>query len=389
MSIKTNIFLLFLLLQTGCVSTPRQEQPVTPPVTATSSPVTVPTTPAPTPDPHPALSTNLKNDEKVLLFPTNARFDNKLQKWVIPVHGWVFEPEANSTWRKAMIKTFEKIIGVEKNTPEENIFKTRTRMFLVDNERAKNIVVAINGKQFAAPTTGANGHFQFNAQLQQTHCNQWLAVNVITRQHDQRHFSGQVQCVNTSGISVISDIDDTIKDSNVLDKKVLMKNTFLREFKPVAGMAKLYQHWATQGHNFHYVSSSPWQLYPFLQKFLLDKQFPMGSMHLKLVRLKDKSLFNLFNSPEEGKIPTITRLLKQYPERQFILVGDSGEKDPEIYAEIARRYPGRILQIFIRDIRKDGQRLASIFKGINDNKWFTFNDANEILTKPGLLTYNK
>jgi len=175
----------------------------------------------------------------------------------------------------------------------------------------------------------------------------------------------------------------------VLDKKTLMKNTFTREFKPVFGMAQVYQHWSGQGYNFHYVSASPWQLYPALQKFLNDRRFPAGSMHLKLVRLKDKSLFNLFDSPEEGKLPTITRLMSQYPQRRFILVGDSGEKDPEIYADIARRYPARVVRIFIRDIRQDLPRLRGIFRDLPQDIWYAFNDANEILNNPSLLAYHE
>jgi len=166
-----------------------------------------------------------------------------------------------------------------------------------------------------------------------------------------------------------------------------MKNTFLKEFTPVTDMSRLYGYWQKQGYRFHYVSASPWQLYPALQQFLTDQHFPLGSMHLKLVRLKDQSLLNLFDSPEEGKIPTITGLITRYPGRKFILVGDSGEKDPEIYAEIARRYPDRIVRIFIRDIRNDRQRLVEIFNELDKNRWFAFNDASEILAKPGLLVY--
>jgi len=333
-------------------------------------------------------NTNLKKDETVLLFPTNAHFDNGIQQWVIPVHGWVFEPEADSAWRTGMIKALESFIEVEEGTPEEKLFQARTRMFLVDNERSKNINISINGKSFSAPATGANGHFEFNAHIdKQESCNNWLNIKVIPHTNDTRNFSANVQCMKSSGISVISDIDDTIKISNVLDKKELMKNTFLKEFTPVTDMSRLYGYWQKQGYRFHYVSASPWQLYPALQQFLTDQHFPLGSMHLKLVRLKDQSLLNLFDSPEEGKIPTITSLITQYPDRKFILVGDSGEKDPEIYAEIARRYPDRIVRIFIRDIRNDRQRLEEIFNELDKNRWFAFTDASEILAKPGLLVY--
>ena len=178
---------------------------------------------------------------------------------------------------------------------------------------------------------------------------------------------------------MISDIDDTVKQSNVLDKKQLMKNTFLKEFTAVPGMANVYQHWQTQGAVFHYVSSSPWQLYPALADFFTRSGLPNGSMHLKLFRVKDSSFFNMFDSPEEGKIPTITKLLEAYPHRQFILVGDSGEKDPEIYATIAQRYPKQIKNIYIHDINNSQERLNAVFKDLKQIRWLAFKDAKQIL----------
>jgi phosphatidate phosphatase APP1 len=197
--------------------------------------------------------------------------------------------------------------------------------------------------------------------------------------------AGQVQCLQQQGISVISDIDDTIKDSNVLDKKILLKKTFLKEFSSIKGMAKIYQNWQQRGYQFHYVSSSPWQLYPVLSDFLDEQSFPRGSMHLKLIRVKDSSIFNLLATPEEGKIPTITHLLETYPQRRFILVGDSGEKDPDIYATIARQYPDRIIKIYIHNVTADKNRIAAIFKELPRKQWVVFNDANEILDQHVLL----
>lgn len=41
-------------------------------------------------------------------------------------------------------------------------------------------------------------------------------------------------------------------------------------------------------------------------------------------------------------------------------MGDSGERDPEIYAEIVRGHPGRITVIYIRSVDRRPQRLAAI-----------------------------
>lgn len=344
-------------------------------------------TPVEKPDAKTIPTTNLKTDERVLIFPTNAVLDQATGYWDLNIHGWVFEPERDSLWRNGLIKSLAVFLGVEEDTKEGNRFADRTAMFLVDNERNKNIVLSTGGQYFSAPTTGPNGHFEFNARflLGKDSCHDWMTLKVKTNNGDRRNMTGQVQCLAQKGISVISDIEDTIKDSNVLDKKELLKRTFLKEFKAVAGMSTLYQHWHQQGYRFHYVSSSPWQLYPVLSEFIDDQSFPRGSMHLKLVRLKDESIFNLVATPEEGKIPTITSLLNTYPQRRFILVGDSGEKDPDIYASIARKYPKRIIKIYIHNITGDRQRIEKIFTGLPRDQWIVFDNSNEILNQQALL----
>ena len=349
------------LLSTACVSSPKQSVPE---VKASD-----------------AALTNLKADETVLLFPTNARLDNKTQQWQVHVHGWVFEPEKDSSWRNGTIGALKLALDVESGTPEAKRFEQRVAMFLVDNKDEKHINVNVAGQVFPAPVTPGNGHFDFNVQIPEAthHCRDGFTLNVQTPASDARSFSGRSQCIQDNGISVISDIDDTVKQSNVLDKKQLMKNTFLKEFTAVPGMANVYKNWQSQGAAFHYVSSSPWQLYPALSEFFAHSGLPQGSMHLKLFRLKDSSFFNMFDSPEEGKIPTITKLLEAYPHRQFILVGDSGEKDPEIYATIAQRFPKQIKNIYIHDINNSQARLNAVFKDLKQIPWLGFKDAKQIL----------
>jgi len=363
-----------------------------PPVSAPASTETQPTEATIPANPKPAISTpatNLKTDENVLVFPTNAVFDNVSQRWKLNIHGWVFEPETDSLWRKGLISSLALFVGVDKKSDDGKRFKQRTAMFLVDNERSKNIVLSASGSHFTAPTTGTNGHFEFNASLPQgsSHCKNWLTLKVQTRDKDQRRFSGKVQCVQHTGISVISDIDDTIKNSNVLDKKKLLKKTFLKEFSAVKGMSTLYRHWNRLGYQFHYVSSSPWQLYPVLNGFIDTQSFPHGSMHLKLIRVKDSSIFNLLATPEEGKIPTITKLMEAYPKRRFILVGDSGEKDANIYATIAKKYSDRIIKIYIHNVTGDHDkaRIEAIFMSLPQKQWVVFTNTSEILSQHALL----
>ncbi|KAG0033348.1 hypothetical protein BGZ81_008682 [Podila clonocystis] len=165
--------------------------------------------------------------------------------------------------------------------------------------------------------------------------------------HETCH--GLVSLIEPQGISVISDIDDTIKETNVTaGARTILRNTFLKEMREVEGMSQTYQQWWNQGAAVHYVSNSPWQLIPSLLDFFHTHMFPPGSAHL---RLHDSVLKTYFMSPPgENKRRCIREILSDFPDRKFILVGDSGEIDMEIYTEMALAYPDQIFRIFIRDI---------------------------------------
>ena len=168
----------------------------------------------------------------------------------------------------------------------------------------------------------------------------------------------------------------------MLDRKALLRNTFCRPFKPVPGMAAVYRGWRDSvGAQFHYVTASPWQLYAPLAGFTRSNGFPAGTFHMKEVRVKDSSVLNLFQSPERYKLAAIEPLLRQFPNRQFVLVGDSGEKDPEAYGALARKYPGQVRHIFIRDLtgeNAEATRYRKAFAKIPDEVWQVFKEPLEI-----------
>lgn len=199
---------------------------------------------------------------------------------------------------------------------------------------------------------------------------------------DRRVFAGTIHCIGKKGISVISDIDDTIKISNVLNKKEMIRNTFLRPSRAVSNMAPLYRQWKRQGAVFHYVSGSPWQLYNPLVKFLKGHRFPRGTVNLKNFRIKERSLFSfIYGDQKKYKTQAIEGIMNDYPGRKFVLVGDSGESDPEIYIAIAKKYPWQVRAIFIRDAgnlkerRGELQRLVRELRGV---KWQFFENGSNL-----------
>jgi phosphatidate phosphatase APP1 len=117
-----------------------------------------------------------------------------------------------------------------------------------------------------------------------------------------------------------------------------------------------------------------------LTEFLQQEKFPAGSLHLRPIKLKDE-LFKEGSSSQDHKQKKIRELLKQFPKRRFILIGDSGEADPEIYAAVAKDYPDRIQTILIRDVTgetAEAPRYQKTFKSIPTDKWRIFITPEEI-----------
>jgi phosphatidate phosphatase APP1 len=104
-------------------------------------------------------------------------------------------------------------------------------------------------------------------------------------------------------------------------------------------------------------------------------------MHLKRFRLKDRSILSLLKDPRSTKPPIIQLLLDTWPLRRFVLIGDSGEADPEVYGQLSRDNPGRIASIYIRELRGYGRgepRYRSAFAGIDPDRWQLFTEPTSL-----------
>jgi phosphatidate phosphatase APP1 len=207
--------------------------------------------------------------------------------------------------------------------------------------------------------------------------------------NDSRAFIGTIHILSNSGVSVISDIDDTIKVTEVRDREALLLNTFCRPFQSVDGMAELYRAWQTNGAQFHYLSASPWQLYIPLAEFIGKAGFPAGTFHMKDFRVKDSTFLALLGDPEKFKLKLIRPLFEQFPQRTFILVGDSGEKDPEIYGQIAREFPKQVRAICIRDVTDESRtsdRYHRAFRDVPAASCVVFKSARELISIGSVVT---
>ncbi|MBA4018730.1 MAG: hypothetical protein C0483_16305 [Pirellula sp.] len=334
---------------------------------------------------------DLSRDEEVVLFPMFSAFDAAAPTTQFFIHGWIFEPEADSKSRGLLLAKLAAGLSLAEHERLSPVFQERARLFLVDNERDQKLVARVAAREVPLTTSQPNGHIRSLVTLPTGELRKamrppvaaagTLPFALIVPKGDARAFSGRVHLIGPEGWSVVSDIDDTIKASNVLDKAELMRNTFLREFRAVDGMAEAYREWSREGAAFHYVSGSPWQLYPALAKFADAEDFPQGSYHLRTFRLQDGSSSELLGSPKDFKLRTIEPILQAFPRRKFVFVGDSGEQDPEVYGELARRRPEQVRWIAIRNITNEvlgNVRLAAAFQGVPADRCLLFREPAEL-----------
>ena len=231
---------------------------------------------------------------------------------------------------------------------------------------------------------------EFISKLAQSVVNsgRWLGCQAVLNAPDEREFAGRLQLIEPNGVSIISDVDDTIKHSNVSNRRDLFRNTFAKRFVPVHGMPELYRDCAIAGAVFHFVSGSPWQLYEPLHEFCRTEGYPPGSFHLKRFRFREAAK-KLRKSPQKAyKRTAIEPILLAFPQRRVVLIGDSGEQDPDIYGCFLREFPDQIIGVFIRAVRgetRDAERIQTAFEGTDPAKWSLYVDPDEIRSEVSRL----
>jgi phosphatidate phosphatase APP1 len=162
---------------------------------------------------------------------------------------------------------------------------------------------------------------------------------------------------------VISDLDDTVLQSRVatpLQAARLMLFENARTRLPFPGVAAFYRALVDgaggdDGNPVFYISSSPWNVHGVLADFLDAQGIPLGPLLLRDWDLGPSLVRNAGH--KSGRIRDV---FDTYPGMSFILVGDTSQEDPEIYAEAVRDHPGRVLAIYIRDVGASEVRRGAV-----------------------------
>ena len=331
-------------------------------------------------------------EEQIVFYPSFASRISGQRAWSLIVQGCVFDPRIPWLRRSPVMGLIKRAMRVDRSADE--YFRTRMRQFMMSGLKGRAVTVAIGDREYPVAESDYMGLFRGTIELSDErvcqlaqateHQTRWIGCQAVLSPADPRQFTGKLQLVEPSGISIISDVDDTIKHSNVGNRRDLFQNTFARRFVPVSGMPELYQSCTIAGAVFHFVSGSPWQLYEPLQEFCRAEGYPAGSFHLKRFRFREAAR-KLRKSPQKAyKRTAIEPILAAFPHRRFVLIGDSGEQDPDIYAGFLREMPDQIIGVFIRAIRGESrqtERIRAAFAGTDPAKWFLYADPAEIRTR--------
>ena len=259
------------------------------------------------------------------------------------------------------------------------------KRFETDEIKNAELKIQLREDKFFYTQTDDSGYFILDAKLEAitTYANEegWVKFVFSYREEklgraiqNENRFPGEMLIPSkNASFGVVSDIDDTILHTgltSILKWRVVFNTLLTSAGKrlPLEGAPHFYHmlHRGASGKEANpifYVSHSPWNLYRYLELFLKKNNFPKGPIMLRnfpnpFSRKKKKD-----GKPQKQK--EILNLLKAYPKLPFILIGDSGEHDPDIYKEIAEEYPERILAIYLRSVNHSKKMLR--VKGLYNN----------------------
>lgn len=266
-----------------------------------------------------------------------------------------------------------------------NLLWNSWKRFETDKVKNAKLILSLSDGRTLETRTDNQGYFLIDATVENllplTDAEGWLPYSISFAETVQgreiqknNKFEGEILIPSPQAkFGVISDIDDTILHTGLTSffKWAVVKNTFFKRAEkriPLKGAAEFYR-LLHQGKSdspsnpIFYVSHGPWNLYRYLEVFLRKNNFPKGPVLLR-------DFVNPFGRrPPKGEKPQkqkeILNIMKAYPQLPFILIGDSGEHDPDIYIEIAEAHPERILAIYLRNVTHKRKMLR--VKGLFEN----------------------
>ena len=258
-----------------------------------------------------------------------------------------------------------------------SIFRNTWKRFETDEVKNASVQITLKNKKSLQTVTDLEGYFLIDQTIENLHAflseDGWLPYTIKYQKPEnlknpithKNTFSGEMLVVSPHAeFGVISDVDDTILHTGVasLFKWRAVFNTFFIPVfrrKAIEGTADFYRKLHkgkthTNSNPIFYVSNSPWNLYAYLDFFLSNNNFPKGALLLRDLR-------HLWDKTPKPKIShkhhEIQNILNTYPKLSFVLIGDCGEHDPDIYKDIVAKNPNRISAMYLRSVKNQRKML--------------------------------
>jgi len=241
----------------------------------------------------------------------------------------------------------------------ENFWRT-LRLLINDEEEYAKVDLVIDGRYFSQ-LADEEGYFRFEVLLKDERVDSIKKLLLKSEGAEMDVGCSLFLPTSKKRIAIISDFDDTVIVSDVTDKPKLLVNLFTKNIiqrEIVNGMNEFYKKTLAVDDNdstvpLFFVTGSPRQIQPMIEEFLDYHGFPSRIVFTKKLNGDDNDpLLDQFRY-KANKIETIIKML---PEIKFVLVGDDGEQDPEVYDYFQQRYPDQVDSVFIRQVVKDKPR---------------------------------
>jgi phosphatidate phosphatase APP1 len=219
-------------------------------------------------------------------------------------------------------------------------------------------------------TTDPDGYFRVHLRPQTAPSPDltWHAIDLLLEEPEHVEAQGQIYIPpSRASFVIISDIDDTIMHTGVANKLGMLWRLFVADAQSrvaFPGVAALYRAFyagrsGDEANPMLYVSRAPWGIYAVLEEFFQQHGIPVGPvLFLREWGISWRS--PLPRKAADHKQELIQNMLGLYQELPFVLIGDSGQHDPEVYRQIVEEHPGRVLAVYIRNVSRDPKRIADI-----------------------------
>lgn len=281
-------------------------------------------------------------------------------------------------------------LASDSGTPLSNLIETYRRLGS-EEVAAARVVAEIHGAAVEARTDD-EGYFHIeigNADGAAT--THQVLVRAISPASRAAVIAEVMVPAPSAQFGVISDIDDTIVETNATALIRMARTVFMQNARgrvATAGVSAFYRALergisGTDANPFFYVSSSPWNFFDLLDQFLTINDIPHGPLMLQDYGIDEAKLIH--SAHDDHKLTQIDEILTTYDKLPFVLIGDSGQRDPEIYRTVANRFGDRIRAIYIRDVTAPA-RDAQVRAIANITPFATVEEAMKHARGIGLIT---